>query len=130
MLKTHLKFFSRVFLKDKFFSILNISGLALGIAVSILLLLMLQNDLSYDKHHVNHKRIYRLGGHLQATGLDVRLARVARELGPILQEEFPEVQAVVRANSWDRVMVKYQDKSGNEKAFYEEHVVRTDYNYL
>ncbi|MEX2232446.1 MAG: ABC transporter permease [Cyclobacteriaceae bacterium] len=130
MLKTHLKFFSRVFLKDKFFSILNISGLALGIAVSIVLLLILQNDLSYDKHHVNHERIYRLGGHLQATGLDVRLARVARELGPILQEEFPEVQAVVRANSWDRLMVKYQSKSGEEKAFYEEDVVRTDSNYF
>ena len=130
MFRIHVKFFSRVFLKDKFFSMLNISGLALGIAVSILLLLILQNDLSYDKHHVNHARIYRLGGHLQATGIDVRLARVARELGPILQEELPEVEAVVRVNSWDRIMVKYQDKSGAEKAFYEENVVRTDSNYF
>ena len=73
MFRTHLKFFSRVFLKDKFFSVLNISGLALGIAVSIILLLILQNDLSYDRHHVNHERIYRLSGHLQATGIDVRL---------------------------------------------------------
>ena len=79
------------------FSILNISGLALGIAVSIILLLILRNDPSYDKHHRNHKRIYRLGGHLQATGIDVRLAQVARELGPVLQEEFSAVQAVVRA---------------------------------
>ena len=130
MLRTHIKFFSRVFLKDKFFSILNISGLALGIAVSIILLLILQNDLSYDRHHTNHHRIYRLGGHLQATGIDVRLARVARELGPILQEEFPEVQAVVRANSWDRVLVKYEDKKGNEISFYEEDIVRTDSNYF
>ena len=38
MLRTHLKFFIRVFLKDKFFSLLNILGLALGIAVSIILL--------------------------------------------------------------------------------------------
>lgn len=130
MFRTHLKFFSRVFLKDKFFSILNISGLALGIAVSIVLLLILQNDLSYDRHHVNHQNIYRLGGHLQATGIDVRLARVARELGPILQEEFPEVRAVVRANSWDRIMIKHEDQSGREKAFYEENVVRTDSNYF
>lgn len=130
MFRTHLKFFSRVFLKDKFFSILNISGLALGIAVSIILLLILDNDLSYDKHHLNHQRIYRLGGHLQATGIDVRLARTARELGPILQDEFPEVQGIVRANSWDRIMVKYQDKNGGEKAFYEENVVRTDSNYF
>src|SRR4026207_570115 len=101
MFFSHLKFAVRVFLKDKFFSTLNILGLALGIAVSILLLLILQNDLTYDRYHTNHQRIYRLGGHLQATGIDFRGARSARELGNILKEEFPEIQAVVRANNWD-----------------------------
>ena len=96
MLRTHLKFFIRVFLKDKFFSLLNILGLALGIAVSIILLLILQHDLNYDKHYANHERIYRVGGHLQATGLETRGARSARELGDILKEEFPEAQAVTQ----------------------------------
>lgn len=130
MLRTHLKFSTRVFLKDKFFSTLNILGLALGIAVSIILLLILQNDLTYDQYHVNHKRIYRLGTHIQATGLDRLLARSPRELGHLLKEEFPEVQEVVRANSWDRTMVKYQPKDGEEKSFYEEDIVRTDSTYF
>lgn len=130
MLRTHLKFATRVFLKDKFFSILNILGLALGIAVSIILLLILQNDLTYDQYHVNYKRIYRLGAHLQATGVDDRGARSARELGIILKEELPEVEAVVRANSWDHTLVKYQSKDGSEKAFYEEDIVRTDSGYF
>ncbi|MEO7992092.1 MAG: ABC transporter permease [Chryseolinea sp.] len=130
MLRTHLKFFTRVFLKDKFFSTLNILGLALGIAVSIILLLILQNDLTYDKYHVNHNRIYRLGGHLEATGVDFKGARSARELGTILKEEFPEVQEVVRANSWDHTLVKYQTPHGEEKSFYEENIVRTDSTYF
>jgi len=130
MIRNQLRFSARVFLKDKFFSILNILGLALGIAVSIILLLILQNDLSYDKYHVNHKRIYRLGGHLQATGVDGRSSRSARELGAILKAEFPEVQEVVRANSWDRTLVKYEPKDGEEKAFYEENIVRTDSTYF
>src|SRR5688572_144497 len=50
MLLNHLRFSVRLFIKDKFFSILNILGLALGIAVSIILLLILQNDLTYDQH--------------------------------------------------------------------------------
>src|SRR5688572_20053313 len=129
MLRTHLKFFIRVFLKDKFFSMLNILGLALGIAVSIILLLILQNDLNYDKYHVNHKRIYRLGGHLQATGIDFRGARSARELGRILKDEFPEIENVVRANNWDYTLVKYES-NGQEKAFYEEDIVRTDSTYF
>ena len=130
MLRTHLKFATRIFLKDKFFSILNILGLALGIAVSVILLLILQNDLTYDQYHVNHKRIFRLGAHLKATGVDARVARSARELGNILKEEFPEVENYVRANSWDRTLVKYEDKDGNEKAFYEEDIVRTDSTYF
>lgn len=129
MLLNNLKFAVRVFLKDKFFSLLNILGLALGIAVSIILLLILQNDLNYDKYHVNHERIYRLGGHLQATGIDFRGARSARELGRILKEEFPEVENVVRANNWDHTLVKYESK-GQEKAFYEEDIVRTDSTYF
>ena len=130
MFRNHLKFATRVFLKDKFFSSLNILGLALGIAVSIILLLILQNDLTYDKYHVNHERIFRLGGHLSATGVDIRSARSARELGKILQEELPEVQAFVRANNWDHTLVKYEPASGGERAFYEEHIVRTDSNYF
>ena len=130
MFRNHLKFATRVFLKDKFFSSLNILGLALGIAVSIILLLVLQNDLTYDKHHVNHERIFRLGGHLSATGVDFRSARSARELGRILQEELPEVEAFVRANNWDHTLVKYQPAEGGERAFYEENIVRTDSNYF
>jgi putative ABC transport system permease protein len=129
MFKNQLKFFVRIFLKDKFFSILNVLGLALGIAVSIILLLILQNDLSYDKHFANHRNIYRLGGHLQATGIDVSVARSARELGNILKAELPEVKEVVRANSWDHTLVKYESK-GELKVFYEEDVVRTDSTYF
>jgi putative ABC transport system permease protein len=129
MFRNHLKFFIRVFLKDKFFSVLNILGLALGIGVSIILLLILQNDLTFDQHYAHADRIYRLGGHLKATGVDFKVARTARELGGILKDEFPEVQAVTRANDWDHVMVKYQH-DGGEVAFYEENVVRTDSNYF
>ena len=129
MLRTHLKFFIRVFLKDKFFSLLNILGLALGIAVSIILLLILQHDLNYDRHYANHERIYRVGGHLQATGVESRTARSARELGDILREEFPEAQALTRANSWDHVLVKYES-NGEDIAYYEEDVVRTDSTYF
>ncbi|MFM7851736.1 MAG: ABC transporter permease [Flammeovirgaceae bacterium] len=130
MFFNNLKFSIRIFLKDKSFSVLNILGLALGITVSILLLLILQNDLNYDKHHANHARIYRLGCHLQATGVDFQAARSARELGQILKDEFPEVQQVVRANSWDRTLVKYQPKEGDEKSFYEENIVRADSTYF
>jgi putative ABC transport system permease protein len=130
MLQSQLRFFTRIFLKDKFFSFLNILGLALGIAVSIILMLVLQNDLTYDRYHKDHSRIYRLGGHLQATGIDIQVAVSARELGRILSEEMPDVQGFVRATSEGRQLVKYEHKTAGEKAFYEEHIVRADSTYF
>ncbi|HTH54685.1 MAG TPA: ABC transporter permease [Cyclobacteriaceae bacterium] len=129
MLITHIKFFVRVFLKDKFFSLLNILGLALGIGVGIVLLLILQHDLTFDKHFANYQQIYRLGGHLKATGIDIRVARSARELAQILKSELPEVQEATRANNWDHTLIK-RDKKGVEVAYYEEDVVRTDSTYF
>jgi putative ABC transport system permease protein len=129
MLLTNIKFFIRVFLKDKFFSVLNLLGLALGIAVGILLLLILQHDLTFDKHYANSDQIYRLGGHLKATGVDFKVARSARELGQILKSELPEVLQVTRANNWDHTLVK-REKKGAEVALYEEDVVRTDSTYF
>jgi putative ABC transport system permease protein len=125
----HIKFAIRVFLKDRFFSTLNILGLALGIAVSIVLLLILKNDLTYDRHHEHYARIYRLGAHEVGTGVDFWTSRAARELGPVLQEELPEVLGVVRANPWSRTLIKYIDE-GVEKSWYEEDVVRTDSNFF
>ncbi len=129
MLLNHLKFATRIFLKDKFFSTLNILGLALGISVSLVLLLILQNDLTYDQHYPNHKRIYRLGCHYQITGMDEWVARTARELGPILKADFPEVQAIVPVKPMDRTLVKYESKE-NLKIFYEENVIHTDSTYF
>lgn len=129
MFQTHLKFFIRVFLKDKFFSVLNILGLALGIAVSIMLLLILQHDFTYDKHFANHENIYRLGAHEQATGVDFRVARSARELGAILKEEFPEVLAFTRINDWGHTLVTYE-KNGEEVAYYEDNVFHSDSTYF
>src|SRR5260221_5527376 len=129
MFLSHFKFAVRIFLKDKMFSTLNILGLALGIAVSILLLLILQNDLTYDQYHVNYKRIYRVGCHQQQTGLDFRWARSAMDLGVILKEELPEIRAVVRMDGWGRRLVKYE-YHGDKKAFYEERIFDTDSTYF
>ena len=62
MFKTYFKLAYRNILKDKAYSVLNISGLAIGLASSILVLLWVQNELSYDKFHKNAGQIYRIAG--------------------------------------------------------------------
>jgi putative ABC transport system permease protein len=60
MFKTYFKLAFRNIIKDKAYSIINISGLAIGLASSILILLWVQNELSYDKFHKNANQIYRI----------------------------------------------------------------------
>ncbi len=129
MIYNHLKFSVRVFLRDKFFSLLNIFGLALGIAVSIILLLVLQSDLTYDQHYTNHGNTYRLAVHYKIPGTDGDFGRSARELGPILKEEFPEILALTRLRTFEEVLVKAGDDK-NTKWFYEPRVIQTDPEYL
>ncbi|HWA33559.1 MAG TPA: permease prefix domain 2-containing transporter [Cyclobacteriaceae bacterium] len=129
MFFTHLRFSVRIFLRDKFFSLLNILGLALGIAVGIILLLILQSDLNYDKHYSRYANIYRLGAHYKIPGTVEDIGKSARELGPILTTEFPEIQTLTRVRTFEEKLVKATSAS-ETKAFYEHRVVQTDSGYL
>lgn len=60
MLKNYLKIALRNILRNKAYSVINISGLAIGMACCILILLFVQDELSYDTYHANADHIYRL----------------------------------------------------------------------
>lgn len=125
----HVKFARRAFLKEKLFSLLNVLGLAVGISVSIIVLLILKNDLTYDQHFTKHDRIYRLGAHYQIPGTSEFIGTTARELGPILIETYPEIESMVRIHREGRMLVKAID-DGGDRAFYEDGVVKTDSAYF
>ncbi len=86
-----LTFTLRVLWKNRLFTFLNVFGLTFGLAASIWLALYLKNELTYDQHHQNHERIYRLSHRFSAPGVEFNTASSASELPPMLQEEFPEV---------------------------------------
>ena len=126
MLWNHLKFSVRLFFKDGLYSVLNVIGLSLGLTCGIIVLLYLQNDLTYDTHHEKHERIYRLVQHLEATGADFNVAVTARELAPLLGEDLPELEAYVRFLDWNTVRVIRELPDGNVIQFEEENLFQTD----
>ncbi len=127
MLKTYLKFAFRTFWRDRFYATLNVVGLATGMAVSILILLYLQNDLTYDRHHEKHRQIYRLVYNAQAEGMgiDIHPANSARSLGPMLQKDFPEILSFVRFEGTGLTLVNVPNKEG-ATPYNEEQLMRTD----
>jgi len=87
MFRNYLKLAFRNLSRQKAFSIINISGLAVGLASSLLILLWVQDELSYDKFHSKADRTYRITA--AAVGLEVAISPVA--MGPAIQEAIPEV---------------------------------------
>ncbi len=126
MLWNHLKFSIRLFLKDGLYSFLNVFGLSMGLTCGIIVLLYLQNDLTYDLHHDKHERIYRLVQHLEATGADFNVAVTARELAPLLKEDLPELEAYVRFLNWNTTRVIYEKPNGTVVQFEEDNLFQTD----
>ena len=124
MFRTYLKFAARTFWKDKFYTLLNIIGLAIGIAVSIIILLYLQNDLTYDQHHAQHERIYRLVTNMTGPGVEFHSSGAAREVAPLLANDYPEVLAYARFLGMGRTLVNVPAADGT--LYNEEDWLRTD----
>jgi len=96
MLKNYLKIALRNFLRHRAYSFINISGLAIGIACCILMLLFVQEELSYDRFHASAERIHRVIVDENNEGTIRHLANTYAPLAPALQTEFPEIPHIVR----------------------------------
>lgn len=117
MLRNYIKTAWRNLFRNKFYSLINITGLTVGLAVGILILLWVQDELSFDSFHKNANNIYRLelfGG----TGASKQIWQsTVAPIGPLAKQQLPDVQEQVRlANNWFFSLYKYQDKVFGEQA--------------
>ena len=111
MIKNYLKIAWRSLWKNKFYTILNISGLSVGLATGIMLLLWVQNELSYDKFNEGYPHIYQLSAHFKFNGENVTWKGVPAPLAG-LAKSIPEVQSVVRTQGqFDQIL---SDKNKNK----------------
>lgn len=112
MFNNYFKIAFRNLRKQKSYSLINISGLALGITVTILILLYVRAELSYDSFNVKADRIYRLERHnLRPDGsLGGSGNSLAPSFTPILEKEFSEFEHIARLFN-TQTRVTYNDKS-------------------
>ncbi len=117
MLKNYLLIAWRNLNKNKGYSILNILGLAVGMAVFILIFLYVQYELSFDRWHKEADRIFRVVQHQPGNmylGSD-RFAVTQAPLAAALMQEFPEVVAATRIDTSGNVLLTYGEKNFLEK---------------
>lgn len=100
MLSSYAKTAWRNFIRNPVFSAINVFGLAVGIACCLLIVVFVAHETSYDTHHENSERIYRLaGGRGEPETLKMQ-ATTPMPLGPTLAAEFPEVESFVRLRAF------------------------------
>ncbi len=81
-----------------------------GLAAFIFLFLYLKDELSYDKYHEKHERIYRLESDFTIGSKHDKFAIVPIPMGPALKQEYPEIQEFVRFRNTNNVLVRIGDK--------------------
>ncbi|HWB23843.1 MAG TPA: ABC transporter permease [Chitinophagaceae bacterium] len=96
MLKNYLKTMFRSLLKRKVFTLINLSGLSIGMAVCLLLTLYIQHELGWDDFHTNSGQIYRLACDRIYTTRVASRGIIPPAIGQAVQKEFPEVLQSVR----------------------------------
>ncbi len=91
-----LKYIVRILIKDRFYSILNVLGLSIGLSVATMIMLYVQDDLSFDKHHENWDQIYRVESQFRLRGKEDQYALTPIVLAEMLKETYPEILHITR----------------------------------
>lgn len=98
MLQNYFKIAWRNLLRNKAFSLVNIAGLAVGMAAATLILLWIQNELSFDRFHKNKDRIYQFYSRAVFDGKLETWNSTSMLLAPELALNYPEAEATARIN--------------------------------
>ena len=111
MIKNYFKVAFRNLWKNKGFSALNIIGLASGLAVCLLIVLYVVDELSYDKYNKNADRIYRLDADIFFNGTQFTASVSPDPLAPTLVRDYPEIEQMVRLNYQGDILVKKDNQN-------------------
>src|SRR5690606_28814111 len=116
MINNYFKIAWRNLLRGKIFSVINITGLAIGLTAFLLLALYIKDELGYDRFQENADRIYRVSREFltEDGATDLHLARVAPPYGPLIAQDFPEVEQMVRMLETN-LTIQYGDALFNEE---------------
>lgn len=123
----YLKMAFRNLRKQRFYALINILGLAIGLASCLLIMLFVMDQLSYDTFHEKADRIYRVNykAKLTADGDPYHIGATPPPVARTLTNEFPEIELATRVYPKGSNLIRYEDKS-----FEETDVLAVDSNFF
>jgi putative ABC transport system permease protein len=125
MLNNIIKHSLRSFKRQRAYIIINIIGLSIGIACSLLIALFVINESGYDRFNIKKDRIFRAILNGKIGGQEVTTSSSPAIMGSTLLKEFPEVEDYLRMNGNGPTVIEY-----NSQTFTEEHLVEVDSSFF
>jgi len=106
MIRNYILVAFRAILRNKLTSVINLAGLALAIACALLIYLFICDEVSYEQYHSKASRMYRVtrSFHLETGEVGLHLSSVAPPIGPLLKNDFGEMEQVARTYSTNAVI--------------------------
>jgi putative ABC transport system permease protein len=114
MFRNYITTALRNIFKNKGFSLINITGLAIGMAACLLIFLFVRDELSYDAYHEKADRIYRIAVDYKLRSQELEVATVGPVTGDMMISKYPEVEDAVRFRDHGGQIIQYGDKSFRE----------------
>src|ERR1700733_15026316 len=116
MIRNYLKTALRNLWRNKGFSLINILGLAIGLATCLLIIIYVMDELSYDHYNEKADRIYRLDGEIKFGGNHFILAVAPAPAGPAILQDYPEVEKECRFRANGGRLVKKGNQNIKEES--------------
>lgn len=125
MLKNFFRVAFRNILKHKGFTFINVTGLAVGLTAALLIILWVQDELSYDRFNTDGANIYRVEEDQFYSGERYHVTVTPHPSGPVWKEKIPEIVEQTRINRLSRILFRK-----DEKVFYESSVAGVDSGFF
>ena len=125
MLNNLIRYSLRSFKRQRSYIIINILGLSVGIACSLLIALFVINESTYDRYNTKKDRIFRLILNGKMGGQEITASATPSPMGSTLVKEFPEVEDFLRMNGRGPTIVEYENQT-----FTEEHLIEADSSFF
>ncbi len=125
MLKNLIRLSLRSFKRQRVYIIINILGLSIGIACSLLIALYVINEAGYDKFNTKRDRIYRTILNGKIGGQEITASSSPAIMGPTMVKEFPEIEDFLRMNNNGPTVLEF-----NSQTFTEDHLVEADSSFF
>ncbi|MCK4700390.1 MAG: ABC transporter permease, partial [Bacteroidales bacterium] len=115
MFFNYLKIALRNIQRQKFYAFINITGLTIGFITSLLIVLYIVDEFSYDKFHNDAELIYRVNLFGRMSGQEFNSCYTSAPVAASFAEEIPEVEEVCRITQWEDITVEYIEDAYTEK---------------